>query len=363
MHCEEALELISARMDGELAEETQRPLEEHLAHCAACRAAERDFLLLRDALEGAVEIAPPPELKQTVMANLPSRKKPKAILPLHWKRWGASAAAVVLVALAAWSLPDHIAVPDAASEEEYAVESYSDAPADLPADTGSLAPASAEGSGKAAYDGEESAPLTTEKTDAETPVSHTTIPRAATQAPAKNDAPAQGAQSTDTAKAETEGGGEAAMGLFSARTLPPDAAAARAVHVEIADEESSEAPSGAASDTSADASSDETEGERSEIPAGYAEDGLVGVNLEDRAVIHQEPVLYHAILTLSAPYTLEGAEGAVQESGDVWYFLPAEELGALVDALNAQEKAFALVDSGEGISSEEPYALVIVTAE
>lgn len=353
MHCEEALELISARMDGELAEEARRPLEEHLAHCAACRAAERDFLLLRDALADAVELTPPKELKQTVMANLPSRKKPKAILPLHWKRWGASAAAVVLVALAAWSLPDHIAVPDAANEEEYAVESYSDTSADLPA------PASAEGSGMAAYGGEESAPLTTEKTGAETPVSHTITPRAATQAPAKNDAPAQNARSIDTAEAEKADGGEAAMGLYSARTLPADSANARAVYDESADAERSEALSGAASDTS----SDETEGKRSEVPAGYAEDGLNGVNLEDRAVIHQEPVLYHAILSLSAPYALEGAEGAVQENGDVWYLLPSEELGALVDALNAQETAFSLEDSGEDISSEEPYALVIVTAE
>lgn len=355
MHCEEALELISARMDGELAEEARRPLEEHLAHCAACRAAERDFLLLRDALEGAVELTPPKELKQTVMANLPSRKKPKAILPLHWKRWGASAAAVVLVALAAWSLPDHIAVPDAANEEEYAVESYSDAPADIPA------PASAEESSAAG------AAAATNGTDAETPAVHTITPRTATQAPAKSEAPAQNARSTDTAEAEKADGGaissEAAMGLYSARALPADSANARPVYDESADTERSEALSGAASDTSSDTSSDETEGERSEVPAGYAEDGLNGVNLEDRAVIHQEPVLYHAILSLSAPYALEGAEEAVQENGDVWYLLPAEELGALVDALNAQEMVFSLVDSGEDISSEEPYALVIVTAE
>lgn len=351
MHCEEALELISARMDGELAEEARRPLEEHLAHCAACRAAERDFLLLRDALADAVELTPPKELKQTVMANLPSRKKTKTILPLHWKRWGASAAAVVLVALAAWSLPDHIAVPDAANEEEYAVESYSDAPADIPA------PASAEESSAAG------AAAATNGTDAETPTVHTITPRIATQAPAKSEAPAQNARSTDTAEAEKADGGEisgeAAMGLYSARTLPADSANALPVYDESADAERSEALSGAASDTS----SDETEGERSEVPAGYAEDGLNGVNLEDRAVIHQEPVLYHAILSLSAPYALEGAEEAVQENGDVWYLLPAEELDALVDALNAQEMVFSLVDSGEDISSEEPYALVIVTAE
>ena len=38
MNCEQALEAISARLDGALSEEENRELETHLASCASCRA-------------------------------------------------------------------------------------------------------------------------------------------------------------------------------------------------------------------------------------------------------------------------------------------------------------------------------------
>src|SRR5688572_14597166 len=37
MNCDDALNLISARLDGELSADRRAPLEEHLASCPACR--------------------------------------------------------------------------------------------------------------------------------------------------------------------------------------------------------------------------------------------------------------------------------------------------------------------------------------
>ena len=46
MNCEQALEAISARLDGALSEEENRELEAHLASCASCRDHNTDLLSL-----------------------------------------------------------------------------------------------------------------------------------------------------------------------------------------------------------------------------------------------------------------------------------------------------------------------------
>lgn len=107
MHCEDAIELLSARLDGEITSEENTALERHLAQCEPCRAVEREFAALSELLPQALEVTPPPELMETVLANLPPQKQVKPILRLHWQRWSAAAAAFALVALAAWQLPRH----------------------------------------------------------------------------------------------------------------------------------------------------------------------------------------------------------------------------------------------------------------
>ena len=48
MNCEQALEAISARLDGALSEEENRELETHLASCASCRALLKELTELED---------------------------------------------------------------------------------------------------------------------------------------------------------------------------------------------------------------------------------------------------------------------------------------------------------------------------
>ena len=50
MNCEQALEAISARLDGALSEEENRELETHLASCASCRALLKELTELEEGL-------------------------------------------------------------------------------------------------------------------------------------------------------------------------------------------------------------------------------------------------------------------------------------------------------------------------
>lgn len=107
MTCETAVELLSAKLDGELTADEAAQLDEHLAQCAACRALWEELAAIHAACEG-LEAAPPPELRDRILQNLPARESPASkgkVVPIHWKRWGAMAASFVLVALAAWHLP------------------------------------------------------------------------------------------------------------------------------------------------------------------------------------------------------------------------------------------------------------------
>ena len=93
MECEEAIELISARVDGELATEDARRLEAHLAICAECRAT-AEAMSLQDA-QLVRAFAP----KREAAANVAGRvvvAQARTGRP-RWTRWwvpiGAAAAA------------------------------------------------------------------------------------------------------------------------------------------------------------------------------------------------------------------------------------------------------------------------------
>lgn len=110
MDHENALEALSAALDGELSPQETEQLNAHLAQCPACRALAQELSALRDAC-GHMDIAPPPELKDQIMAHLPPQEPSKVVkLPPktsahHWQRWAAMAAAFALVCMAAWQLP------------------------------------------------------------------------------------------------------------------------------------------------------------------------------------------------------------------------------------------------------------------
>lgn len=104
MNCDVALELISASLDGETTPEEERQLQEHLDQCPRCRAIQAELAGLSEAL-GADDTPPPPQMKEYILTHLPPQQNVKGRKVLRWTRWGAMAAAIALVALAAWRLP------------------------------------------------------------------------------------------------------------------------------------------------------------------------------------------------------------------------------------------------------------------
>ena len=94
--CEQALELISAQLDG--AEEAGA-LDEHLAQCPACRALRADLSTLHQLLPTLAE-EPPAGLKDNIMKAVHASK----CTPFHtrkrqwrWRSWASLAAVLVLV--------------------------------------------------------------------------------------------------------------------------------------------------------------------------------------------------------------------------------------------------------------------------
>lgn len=70
MNCERYLDLISARLDGELTEQEEAALIAHLQECPACRAIAQDMEHLHNTLSGLGEVGAPAELSQTVMSKI-----------------------------------------------------------------------------------------------------------------------------------------------------------------------------------------------------------------------------------------------------------------------------------------------------
>lgn len=109
-HCEEILELLSARLDGPLTAEEERFLESHLDGCPPCRALADDLAALH-AVMPDLEEAPPPGMKEAVMARIKAEVGEPIPFPVkrapvrRWQTWGAAAAVVLLVAAGAFGLP------------------------------------------------------------------------------------------------------------------------------------------------------------------------------------------------------------------------------------------------------------------
>lgn len=108
-HCEEMLDLISLRLDGELTREQESALAEHLASCPGCKALADDLAGIRSVMSG-MNAQPPAFIMENVMERI--REAAPAPIPFpvpkdrnrHWRAWGATAAALVLVAAGAFTL-------------------------------------------------------------------------------------------------------------------------------------------------------------------------------------------------------------------------------------------------------------------
>lgn len=92
LSCDEALELISARLDGPLTQEETARLEEHLSACPACRTLAEDLKELHEELP-QLAAQPPAGLKEGVMDQIhtskvtPSRARSGSGAGGAWPPW------------------------------------------------------------------------------------------------------------------------------------------------------------------------------------------------------------------------------------------------------------------------------------
>ncbi len=194
LNCDQALELISAKVDGALTAEESAALEEHLAACAACRDLLADLEVLHQELPG-LAAQPPADLKDHVMAAVHQSK----VTPFQsrktqwrWRSLASLAAVLVLVVVGGSALRqwDGIAsrtgsgqAPAAGAEVAMAQDTGSAAPAALPEDQGTF-------TGKSGRNlGESNEPDTQEITAEKQEIAATTPP--ATPAPAQESVPAE----------------------------------------------------------------------------------------------------------------------------------------------------------------------------
>ena len=70
MHCEQYLDLISARLDGELSQQEEAALTAHLQECPACRELSAQLQQLRTAFSPVGEADVPAALSQSVMNKI-----------------------------------------------------------------------------------------------------------------------------------------------------------------------------------------------------------------------------------------------------------------------------------------------------
>lgn len=140
MSCGEIFPLLSASLDGELTSQEETELQAHLEQCPSCRALLAELAAIHDAC-GDLEVTPPPELKQMILDHLPPQSPSQRPATVYWKRWGAMAAALVVISLAAWRLPRTLyAPPTNGIIEPQAAESQSSTPMSAPEQEGSSKP-------------------------------------------------------------------------------------------------------------------------------------------------------------------------------------------------------------------------------
>lgn len=357
INCETALELLSASLDGALTPDQEALLQAHLDQCPGCRALQAELSGLHTAC-GEMEVCPPAELKERIMANLPPQRSAKVI---YWKRWGAMAAAVALVALAAWRLPhslyDRETVP--VTDINVTQRAVSD-PEDIP-EVGTVVTASIEpdlalptthsmGDTAIGLDGdnlptyESNAPvslaLPSDEVDTFTPS-------------AKRAAPAEAASKELTEADEflftSAGGGSAQLqdNAVSPEDLAPQPRIAR--FSAMPDPVYAIDPD----DTDLVAEPDPLGGE-----TPIAALPLETVTQDVRDFSHYSAVLVLAGVDFEGDYPRQR-----QENGDMWYLLPRTDLDGLPQTLDESGTTYDLRLEGDDLTPDAPYVLLIIRVE
>lgn len=360
MTCDTALELMSAALDGELTAEEQAQLDCHLAQCEHCRALFEDLTAIHYAC-GDWEVAPPPELRENILSNLPAQDKPAKVISVHWGRWAAMAATFLFVSLAAWRLPGYFAprpatqAGDAAiftaptqAEETFpraeepgeAAEPSAEAPVPEPAST--PLPNYVSGEGIDVNAAHPSAP------------EPTTVDRAAKYAATST----AGAAPSAARSAAQEDLSLSTFGIAVADEF--DAVANDIPLMASARVFASPAPENGLAFSADGGNLDDPTIEKLEPLPDMAEEENVLVELPPSSSLEEAASSYCGVLTLSGGALLSDYPSHVRPNGETWYELSDLAFHALVEELTANGAEFDLRSTGADVSATAPTGLVVI---
>jgi anti-sigma factor RsiW len=112
MRCDEAQQLISASIDGEVSDASTEKLREHTQVCAACAGVQADFRRQSQQLKSAGREILPARLESRVrlaLADAAATVRPTAVRGRSWIRQFAALAAVCLIAVfGTWTVTRHV---------------------------------------------------------------------------------------------------------------------------------------------------------------------------------------------------------------------------------------------------------------
>lgn len=108
MTCDEALEMLSAWLDGEITPEEAAQLAAHLDECAECRAVEAQLQMTDEELRMLWE-EPPAGLSEQIMQAV--AREAAAKKHRRWSRWAMPAVAAALVLLVSGTFFSRLAFP------------------------------------------------------------------------------------------------------------------------------------------------------------------------------------------------------------------------------------------------------------
>lgn len=377
MKCEAYVELLSASLDGELTPEEQVQLDAHLENCPHCRALHAELSGLQDSFDW--EVTPPPELKPRILDALPPQRS--AAKAPYWRRWGAMAAAVALVALAAWQLPKFIydapkpvseAADLLAGDDEAVTADQSEAPMgtyaalneDMALDNGQ--PVSAAG---ALNDHFGSATVTDQAAPKQAAQEH--VEGEAGGAPAT----AVTFSANDPGDPVDSDDAPAVLNTsITADTAAPSAAVASAGSptpqprsYKMADSpDSAVASSGAGGGDGATEIGDLSKAViTGEVLESAPEVGLFDYAAQDREAVSEGPwdfSCYSAVVTWPNADLPGDYPWQIQENGDTWYLIPSSLLTQTLQATDEDAPAYEVRAQGEDLTADAPYVLVIVPA-
>ena len=344
MDCEAAYIALSQQLDGELSPQETQELQEHLAQCPHCRALQAELSALSAALRDD-PVAVPAALKESVLAHLPPQTQAaKPPVSIHWRRWGAmAAAAVIVVGSALWfrnppSAPVVAATPSpsAANSAEVGLAPTAEIAEDAPAIP------ELEISGEIAGAVADSAlPENVSSAQADSQVGGTS--------PEKSSSPSAGlgdAVSEDSGQsAPTEASPSPMFRSFGGVSPAPDAGQGQAVAASGSPVEAEAMP--AESETPAVFRSAPVPPEQN-LSLAEDTDTLSGAD-------------YFSVLTLSSARggLLEQYYSTTAEDGSMLYRLPANAFEALVSELDRGGVEYTLEVVGGVFSA--PYGLVVIT--